>query len=32
MPAGNAAALFLNKSGADTVRSKVAQRYRQILA
>lgn len=28
----NAAALFFNKAGADTVRNKVAQRYRQILA
>lgn len=28
----NASALFFNKAGADTVRNKVAQRYRQILA
>ena len=28
----NATALFLNKAGADTVRSKVVQKYGQILA
>lgn len=28
----NTAALFLNKAGADTVRSKVVQRYGQSLA
>lgn len=31
MLAASSAALFLSKSGADTVRSKVVQRYRQIL-
>lgn len=28
----NAAALFLSRAGADTDRSKVVQRYREIVA
>lgn len=31
MLADSGVALFLSKSGADTVRSKVVQRYREIL-